>query len=631
MHRYHRRVVAGLSAAALASTTLLAPAQADDLTPVDAIAPHAADYGHYLDTYGQNTTQNMTPESNPAIGVLAEMLKLWTPGESWNDGTKLNAAVLDHNIAIVERLTNDRSTEEGIQAYLSDRRNQNYSMLEGLGVDQARISELINAGTTIPDQIPADATTVKYDDGGNDNGQWGDADSALGSFVDLVNTVRGPAATSNRAKEYYQYMRPFRWSADVDVLPELRPAQKPDSEALSDGGFPSGHTNAAFLAGYAMAAATPEHYAELMLRASELGESRVVAGMHNAIDVMGGRVLATGIAASVLADPANADLLARAKADVEELVGPATPTSTDRDAYQDQLAQFLENVTFDYEPGTVGPATVAPRVPKGAEVLLDSRLPYLDDDQVRWVLYSTALESGYPILDDAEGWGRLNLFAAAHGFGSFDRDVAVTMDASQGGFSAADVWLNDIDGAGALTKAGTGALTLAGLNSYSGGTTVTDGTLAVTTATALGTGDVALLGGVLDENSDDPVAIGGDLRSDARLELGVETAGTPALTVEGAADLDGTVVIDVTSLGSAARARAATDLPDVIPVLRAASYTGAFDTVEVIGADGYTLEVRDGVLSLVKGGTAPTPTPTPSVSASPSTPPSRPGLPSTGR
>ena len=33
--------------------------------------------------------------------------------------------------------------------------------------------------------------------------------------------------------------------------------------------------------------------------------------------------------------------------------------------------------------------------------------------------------SGYPILDvdDAEGWGRLNLFAAADGYGAFDGDV----------------------------------------------------------------------------------------------------------------------------------------------------------------------------------------------------------------
>ena len=92
-------------------------------------------------------------------------------------------------------------------------------------------------------------------------------------------------------------------------------------------------------------------------------------------------------------------------------------------------------------------------VPKSAEVLLSKRaLPYLDANQRRVVLKSTALASGYPVLDDAEGWGRLNLFAAADGYGSFDGDVTVTMDASLGGFNALDAWRNDITGKGAADQ-----------------------------------------------------------------------------------------------------------------------------------------------------------------------------------
>ena len=49
------------------------------------------------------------------------------------------------------------------------------------------------------------------------------------------------------------------------------------------------------------------------------------------------------------------------------------------------------------------------------------------------MLKTTELPSGYPVMDDAEGWGRLNLFAAADGYGAFNGNVIVSMDASQGG------------------------------------------------------------------------------------------------------------------------------------------------------------------------------------------------------
>jgi hypothetical protein len=248
------------------------------LTDPAAIAPHEAAYGTFAEAYRQNTSDFMTPDTNPAIGVLGSMLDYFTPGETWNDGTVLNQELHEQNIGTIERLTQNRTDEEAREAYIYDRRNQNYSMSEGLEENTDAFRELVNAGTTIPDEVPAEALTQPFDDEGNENGAWADEDSALGGVVELVNTVRGEWATSNRAKEFYQYMRPFRWSDEVVLVPELEAVKKPEESAESDGGFPSGHTNAAFLAGYALANAIPEHADDLMSQAAAVGHGRHALG-----------------------------------------------------------------------------------------------------------------------------------------------------------------------------------------------------------------------------------------------------------------------------------------------------------------------------------------------------------------
>ncbi|MFF5077208.1 autotransporter-associated beta strand repeat-containing protein [Actinoplanes sp. NPDC000266] len=108
-------------------------------------------------------------------------------------------------------------------------------------------------------------------------------------------------------------------------------------------------------------------------------------------------------------------------------------------------------------------------MPPGAEVLPETRLPYLSAAQRREVLRTTGLGAGHPLLDGPEHWGRLDLWAAADGHGSFARDVAVSLD-------GAGTWRNDIDGWGGLVKSGAGALTLTGASSYRGGTRLTAGT-----------------------------------------------------------------------------------------------------------------------------------------------------------
>ena len=506
------------------------------------LEPQVAPYGYYIDTYKNNTKSNLNPDSNPALGVLSKFLDLWTPGTSWDNGTVLNSEVHKQNIETVISITNNRTPEDETEAYLVDRRHQSYSIITGLDTYSDNFKVGANAGTTIFDDISNDATTVKYDDGGNSNGNWADEDSSLGSMVNLVNTLRGSAATTSPAKAYFNYKRPFRWSDEVSVLPTLVPAKKDDP--TSDGGFPSGHTNAAYLAAYALAYSVPERYEELMTRASELGNTRIIAGMHSPLDVIGGRVMATATAAAILNDPENAGLKEKAYTQAHEVLLTQEGTSENKYSnYEANRKNYIERLTYDFEQ--TGDTTKPMIVPKGAEVLLESRFPYLDDTQRRWVLYTTGLPSGYPVLDDSEGWGRLNLFSAVGGYEAFETDITVTMDASLGGFNASDSWKNDISGSGKLTKSGSGTLSLTGDNTYSGGTIIEQGSLEANSSTAFGEGEVVNNGGTLNEHVSSNLSIGDDFTQSepGTLELTIGSS-EEVLTIEGEATFGGTLKLN---------------------------------------------------------------------------------------
>lgn len=507
------------------------------------VAPFEAASGTFADRYKNNVKENATVETNPALEALSGYLELWTPGKTWDGGTILKQSVLDANIRKVVEITAKRTEIEGKAAYLDDRRNQSYSVIDGLGPLADVYRSLAGAQTTILD-IPADATEVKYDDKGTGAG---DPESKLGNMVKLVNTVRGNYSSSNPAKGYYQYPRPFRWSEEVSVLPTLIPAKNPDP--TNDGGFPSGHTNAAYLAAFAMAYAVPERYQELLTRASDLGHSRIVAGMHSPLDVMGGRVLATALSASILNDPENQSLKEAAYKEAHTKLLNQVGTGTDPySSYESNKQKFTERLTYDFPQ--IQDKGKAVTVPKGAEVLLETRLPYLDNTQRRWVLATTGLPSGYPLLDDKEGWGRLNLFAAADGFGAFVNDVTVTMDAAKGGFHAEDQWRNDISGYGKLTKQGTGTLELTGNNTFTGGVQLEQGTLIGSLATALGNGPVVNNGGILRKNVPGELIVSGNFKQAAQgtLELALAGADNGPLRIKGTATYGGKLRVDFTGV-----------------------------------------------------------------------------------
>lgn len=571
----------------------------------------------YIDTGATNQRGKAcmaTLETNAGVRVVSEFLKIWQPrslfvdagqtasadgdcpavtASDWDgipnsatDGTVLNETVHQANIAYVEKLTTDRTDEEELAAYLDDRRGKNFSVSDGMGLLTAAWRAGSQQYTTIT-EIASDATTIKYDDAGNNRGVGSSSNTDMGLAVDFINAMSSDGSTEP-AKRYYKYARPWRWSSSVIVAPHLEPAKS--STAATDGGFISGHSAEAFRDAVAMAYLVPQRYQEMLARGLELGENRIIAGMHSPLDVMGGRIQGTAVVAYNLNKSDYATLKSTAYqqtqswlqsyvgvTDENALLTYARTATAEDDRFTDYTttkSNAVRRLTFDFTQ--INDTSASAVVPKGAEVLLETRQPYLTAEQRRVVLKTTALPSGYPLLDDAEGWGRLNLFAAADGYGAFNGDVEVTMDASLGGFNAADSWKNNIAGKGKLTKAGSGALTLSGNNSWTGGTELKAGSLIAASTTALGQGDVYQRAGTFVLSSSLNIVGNFTQLSGSTLQQQLSSNSAGRLTVSGKVTLEG--ALDITFNDSYAPA-----VGDTLRVISCSQRQGKFSAITVNG------------------------------------------------
>ena len=66
--------------------------------------------------------------------------------------------------------------------------------------------------------------------------------------------------------------------------------------------FPSGHTTYGYMGSLLLAVMVPDRYREMIVRAAEYGNDRIIIGAHYAMDVLGGWTLATYDLAHLLGD-----------------------------------------------------------------------------------------------------------------------------------------------------------------------------------------------------------------------------------------------------------------------------------------------------------------------------------------
>jgi hypothetical protein len=259
---------------------------------------------------------------------------------------------------------------------------------------------------------------------------------------------------------------PARVPATRDTTHQFSPndvlldAQYGTTGLCGSGSFPSGHTTTAYEAGITLATLLPELAPEILARASESGNSRVVLGVHYPLDIVGGRIAGEAALAARWSDaayrtavlePARAELLAYLRTatghplswniehesayasnpyDGQRMPGGTAQIVTDRAS---ALAVFTERMTYGFAvSGTTG---LSASVPAGASNLLRTTFPTLTDAQRTSVLAQTELASGFPLDGTgtaAGSWQRLNLAAAMSATVQLSASGAVTVAATGG-------------------------------------------------------------------------------------------------------------------------------------------------------------------------------------------------------
>ena len=215
----------------------------------------------------------------------------------------------------------------------------------------------------------------------------------------------------------------------------------PEQNLVDSPSYPSGHTTYGYTESLILALLIPDRYPEMMARAAEYGNDRVIIGAHYAMDVLGGRTLATYDLAHLLANTPDyvgvdrdgvriddfRQALAEARSDLTGALAGACGNTVAVCARDDQsrFARPEDNARFVDTTQTYGlPAVFGQNVNAAVDVgkvapeagyLLTAAYPYLSLDQANAILTET-LGPGGGFLDNGSAFGvysRLDLHRAA--------------------------------------------------------------------------------------------------------------------------------------------------------------------------------------------------------------------------
>jgi hypothetical protein len=223
-------------------------------------------------------------------------------------------------------------------------------------------------------------------------------------------------------------------SGNLDYL------QGPMQDLRNSPSFPSGHTTFGYAESLILALLVPQRYREMLTRAAEYGNDRIILGAHYAMDVVAGRTLATYDIAQLLANKAGyigskrpdivindyKEALAAARADMvaalERVCGHPLAVCSHQD--ESRFADPAKNRAFYEATQTYGLPVVFEQTAGRAEdvgqlapeagYLLTTAFPNLTLAQADAILTKTEGPGG-GFLDDGSAFGiysRLDLYRA---------------------------------------------------------------------------------------------------------------------------------------------------------------------------------------------------------------------------
>ncbi len=124
----------------------------------------------------------------------------------------------------------------------------------------------------------------------------------------------GNAATQD-AKAYYQRKRPYAYMNETSAYPD------DDENLRNTGSYPSGHASGSWLMALVLSEVTRSHQDELMLRAYEYGQGRVITGFHWQSDVDAGRMVGSAVYAFLHTESAFVSQMEKAVKEYQTVSG----------------------------------------------------------------------------------------------------------------------------------------------------------------------------------------------------------------------------------------------------------------------------------------------------------------------